>query len=106
MDVNFTVLNQDDTPEDLTCYEAHQGKETLGVFLCPDRNNNDAFKALAGKAKKWRDNLRSGHLQPNLAWQAFRTTIMKTLEYPLVVLMSIEAEYEYIMDAVLCRGAS
>ena len=67
MDTNFTVLNKDGNIESLTCVESHKGRETLGVFLCPDDNNKEAVHALAEKAKRWRDNIHSGHLQPGLA---------------------------------------
>ena len=67
IDQQFTVLNKDDIPEVLQRCEAYTGKETLGVFLTPDGNNNHAKKALETKAKQWRDNLRAGHLNPSLA---------------------------------------
>ena len=51
-DTSFTVLNKDNIREELKCYEATVGKETLGVFLSPEGNNDDAFQSLQNKAKQ------------------------------------------------------
>ena len=86
MNLSFTDPNKEDQTETLTCYEPTTGKETLGVVLAPDGNNRDAYNKLQLKAQQWRDNILAGHLSPSLVWQAAKTTIMKTLEYPLPAL--------------------
>ena len=100
IDTTFTVLNQDDSREVLACYEPTDGKETLGVFLSPEGNNDAAFDALQSKAQQWRDNILAGHLNPSLAWQAAQTTIMKTLEYPLPALTLDYDECNKLMQIV------
>ena len=81
--------------------EPPQGKETLGVFLGPDRNNTHAKAALENKAKQWRDRIRAGHLAPSLSWHAANTTILKSfLEYPLPVLTLSFDECNKIMKIV------
>ena len=40
----FTVLDQHDNRQLLKTIDIHQGKETLGVYLSPDGNNDDDNK--------------------------------------------------------------
>ena len=63
----YSVLDKDTNSQLLQRYEAHIGKETLGVFLAPDGNNKAAKLGLEKKAKIWRDNINAGHLTPTLA---------------------------------------
>jgi hypothetical protein len=49
-------------------------------------------KVLREKAEAWRDNINSGHLNKEDAWQALETTIMKTLQYPLKALTLSQEE--------------
>jgi hypothetical protein len=41
------------------------------------------FEWMVSTAHTWADKVRSGHLPRHLTWQAWQTTILKTLEYPL-----------------------
>ena len=100
IDPSFTVLDKKNVQQQLCCYEASIGKETLGVFLAPDGNNKAALKSLEDKAKKWRDSIKAGHLSPTLAWHAANTTIMKSLEYSLPALTLSYKECNRIMKIV------
>ena len=93
----FLVLDQHDTRTNLNTLAADVGKETLGVTLAPDGNNDDAYESLLIKVKEWRDNIRAGHLSPELAWQATVTTIMKSVEYQLPVLTLTEKQCNKLM---------
>lgn len=87
---HFTVLDCNDVRKPLPSVNINKGKETLGVYLAPDGNNQDAVKEMSNKAKQWSDNIRAGHINRNIAWQALETTIMKTLKYLLPALMLSE----------------
>ena len=63
--------------------EPSVGKEGLGVYLAPDGNNKDQFNALLKKIKKWSTRVSHGFLSRHAADIALRTTIMRTVEYPL-----------------------
>jgi hypothetical protein len=63
--------------------EPWQAERTLGVRLAPDGNMDFQFKWMSDTAKDWTDRLRTGNLPRHLTWLAWRTTILKTLEYPL-----------------------
>jgi hypothetical protein len=60
-----------------------QAERTLGVRLAPDGNMDTQFLWMLDKAKSWADQLRTGYLPRHLTWVAWRTTILKTLQYPL-----------------------
>jgi hypothetical protein len=51
--------------------------------LAPDGNMDLQYKWMVETATAWADKLRTGHLPRHLTWLAWRTTILKTLEYPL-----------------------
>ena len=72
----FTVLDQHDIRQSLKTIDIHQGKETLGVYLSPNGNNDNATKVLKKKAEVWRDNIQTGHVDRNNAWLAVETTII------------------------------
>jgi hypothetical protein len=65
--------------------EPGQAERTLGVRLAPDGNMDAQFEYMKTTASNWSKKLRTGHLPRHLTWKAWRTTILKTLEYPLPV---------------------
>lgn len=68
----------------LTLVEASVGKETLGVHLAPDGNNKDQYECMMKKVQTWAKQINAGHLPGKEAFAAISSTIMKTLEYPIV----------------------
>jgi hypothetical protein len=60
-----------------------EAERTLGVRLAPDGNMMTQFEWMLATARKWADTIRSGYLPCYLTWQTWRTTILKTMEYPL-----------------------
>ena len=101
IDFQFTVKDHKDNVCILTQVEPDIGKETLGVYLSPNGNNTQATEAMKAKAEKWRSMVAAGHLKKKLAWQAWETTIIKSLEYPLPALSLSKAECKEIMKPVL-----
>ena len=97
----FTVKDHSGQTSNLTKIEAHEGQETLGVFLAPDGNNESAHQKLCDKSKSWSDYVLSGHLTATEARLALETTIMRTLSYPLPALTLTEAECTKIMKPIL-----
>jgi hypothetical protein len=60
-----------------------QAEQTLGVRIAPYGNMESQFQWMMDTARTWADKLRTGYLPRHLTWLAWRTTILKTLEYPL-----------------------
>jgi hypothetical protein len=65
--------------------EPFQAERTLGICLAPDGNMESQFKYMLETAESWTQRLKVGNLPRHLTWQAWMTTISKTLEYPLPV---------------------
>ena len=96
----FTVKDQNEEIKPLQKVDLSEGREMLGIFLASDGNNNKVVERLTAKAQEWHDNILLGHISRDLAWQASQTTIMKTLEYPLVALTLSEEDCNKIMKPV------
>jgi hypothetical protein len=81
--------------------EPHQAYETLGVFLAPDGNLEEQFQKMLTAANKWAENLRTGKISRNEAWLALKSTIMRTLVYPLPAIRLTKSQCESIMAPLL-----
>ena len=76
----------------------------LGVFLAMDGNTETQIEYTRRVADERYDKVRVGHLTRFDAWTAFNTTIMKSLEYPLLALTLTDNECTKIMAPVLKGG--
>jgi hypothetical protein len=63
--------------------EPWEAERTLGVRLSPEGNMATQYEWMLQTAHKWADTIRVRHLPRHLTWLAWRTTILKTMEYPL-----------------------
>ena len=97
----FSVRDETQTRINLTQVEPNEGRCTLGVFLSPDGNDKAAIEDLRQKAMTWRDHIRCGHLNATEARLATDSTIMKSLEYPLLALNLSDKDCKSIMTPVL-----
>jgi hypothetical protein len=71
--------------QSLKQFQPWEAERTLGVRLAPDGNMNAQFHWMKETAHAWADRLRAGHLPYHLTWLAWKSTILKTLEYPLII---------------------
>ena len=69
-----------------------------------DGNNVTQIDHMRRVADEWYEKVRVGHLTRFDAWTAFNTTIMKSLEYPLLALTLTDDECTKIMTPVLKAG--
>ena len=76
----------------------------LGVFLAVDGNNDTQVAEMKKTAEEWYEKVRVGHLTRYDAWMALNSTVLKTLEYPLLALTLTEEECNKIMVPIL-KGA-
>jgi hypothetical protein len=60
--------------------------ETLATWQAMDGNNTAEIAKLRKKTDEFAECMRTGFLSKNDAWYAINTTIMKTLEYPMIAL--------------------
>ena len=101
---NFTVKDDEENRQELISLDHDVGKETLGVYLAPDGNNEQMVKVLRHKTEEWRDHINSGHLNKSDAWQALESTIMKSIQYPMKALTLSDDECKHIMQPILQAG--
>jgi hypothetical protein len=101
---NFSVKDHNEDTLPLPQHDPHIGKETLGVILAPDGNNQAMVESMIAKATEWRDYVQTGFLTAQDAHQALHTTILKTLQYPLPALTLTEKECDKIMSPILEVG--
>ena len=98
---SFEAPNANGVMTNLDQLEPSEARETLGVYLAPDGNNDEAVKRLREKAKAWSNLVTTGHLTAQDVRRAMDTTVIKSLEYPLPALTLSEKECKRIMAPVL-----
>jgi len=81
--------------------EAHQARETLGVFLAPDGNLEEQFLKMKNAATCWADSLRTGNISQEEVWLALQSTILRTLSYPFALLQLTKTQCEAILASIL-----
>ena len=61
----------------------------------------DEVKCLQAKAVGWGEAIQTKMVRREEAWYCFQSTIMKTIEYPLVSTTISKAQFQYIMSPIL-----
>ena len=122
--IHFTFRNNrwqydsiDDSPGNLTIrdvsgltrveldrLEVSYARETLGVFIAMDGNQEMQMQELILKVQRWADLVRSGRLTRTEAWFSLMHCMMKTLEYPLMATSLSHAQCKTIMQPLLDAG--
>ena len=81
--------------------EVGEAKEMVGVHLAPDGNQDKQVEELAKKAQRWASYIKSAHLGHEATWTALQTTIIKSIEYPLVACTLSKEECITVMTPIL-----
>jgi len=100
-DVTISIKDTDGELKELTQLAADEAQKMLGVWLAPDGNNEKQVEEMRATTVAWAEKVRTGAIDRRDAWQALTLTVMKKLEYPLLVLTLTEDECDYIMAPVL-----
>lgn len=77
--------------------EVSQGKRTIGAILTPNGSDVDATTFLQKKSLDWAAKISAGFLTPREAWYALTSTILQSLEFPLLALCLNEQQCKSIM---------
>ena len=67
-------------------------------------NNREQIIKLRQKTQEFADQIRTGFLNKWDAWYAINSTIMKTLEYPMMATTITEREWDFIMQPIREAG--
>ena len=81
--------------------EPWEARTMLGVDLAPDGNEKEQIRKMENTAQRWADAVRTGQMRRSDAWEGMRSTVMKSLEYPLPSLTLTRAECDKIIRPVL-----
>ena len=73
----------------------------VGVFLAPDGNQKEQLVELRKKAQRWAAYLKCARLDYESTWIALKTTIIKSIEYPLAATTLQKDAIRSIMHPVL-----
>jgi hypothetical protein len=76
--------------------EFFEAFKTLGVFLAPDGNFKEEKQRLTDEALEFGERVRTNKMSREEAWHAMKTTILKTLEYPMEATSFNKEEWELI----------
>ena len=88
------------TPRLLRRLHHSEAERTLGVYIAPDGNMATQAKILRAKAEQWAELTRTGLIPRWLVWQSFRSSITRTLHYPLAATTLTQAQCTHIMAPV------
>ena len=102
IDVNIWVQHEEREEKiKLKRMEFNAAFETLGVFIAPDGNLKEEKKKLMKVAKEFGESLRENKVSREEAWYATKTTILKTLEYPMEAISLEKKDWEEIYGQFL-----
>jgi hypothetical protein len=79
-------------------------RNTLGVKTAPTGDNTAQFEHMLEASQKWAAQTKASNLRQMDAWLALRSTIWKTLGYPLTFATLTEKQCEQIMQPAMSAG--
>ena len=95
------VRDGDNVSQNIARLEVSEAFETLGVFLAPDGNQSAQLQKMESVAKAWAGKIKISHLCDQEAMTALQSTILKTIEYPLLTTHFSKEQLRKIMAPVL-----
>ena len=101
---NLVVRNKNGIYEKLTYLTCDLAEEMLGVYLAPDGNQKKQIEVMRKKSTSWVHCMREGALRDFEAWGTLNTTILKSLEYPLVATTLTKQEVKHVLAPALSSG--
>jgi hypothetical protein len=90
--------------EEIEQCSVDSGQLALGIAFSPIADSKDEVKRLLGKVSTWVENVRTGHLTRQEAWQCLQTTVMKTIGYCLPASILSKKDIDDIMTPLLKIG--
>ena len=102
--LNFTVNDANLQRCPLELVAATQARETLGVFLAPDGNEQAQINYLKTKVATWVERIRTNHISKHYAKLALSSTIFKTLEYSAPALTLSASQWASITTPLIKCG--
>jgi hypothetical protein len=82
---------------ELESLEVTEARKILGVKTAPTGDNTAQFEHMLEASQKWAAQIKASNLRQTDAWLALRSTIWKTLEYPLTCTILTDKQCEEMM---------
>jgi hypothetical protein len=79
----------------------HQTSEALGVQVHPDGIEENQVEYLLSRTQQWSESLRTRRIKPSEAWYCLQSSIMKTIEYPLMSTTLTRKQLQMVMQPIL-----
>jgi hypothetical protein len=79
----LTLKDHSRTTVTLTRLEAHEARETLGLWIAMDGNQTSQVTAIQKKIDNWADKITTKQLTRTEAWISLRVGVSKAIRYPL-----------------------
>jgi hypothetical protein len=84
--------------------EVTESRKTLGVKKAPAGDNTAQFEHILEASQKWAAQIKASNLRQMDAWLALRSTIWRTLEYPITCTTLTKKQCEHIMRHAMSAG--
>jgi hypothetical protein len=84
--------------------EVTEARKTLGVKTAPTGDNTAQFEHMLEASHKWASQIKASNLRQTYDWLELRSTIWKTLEYPITCTTLTEKQCEKIMRPAMPAG--
>jgi hypothetical protein len=101
---SISVRNHAGNRVELERLEVTEARKTLGVKTAPIGDNTAQYEHMLEASQKWAAQIKPSNLRQIDAWLALRSTIWKTLEYPLTCMTLTEKQCEKIMRPTMSAG--
>ena len=99
--IRLVTPDLDGKPVPLPWLEPDQSERTLGVMMAPLSRPDIQLAILKEKASKWASTVKSGRLLPYDVLPLLKSTIMKSVEYPMALTTFTAKQWEKLMSPVL-----
>ena len=100
MPAHILIHDENRTQQRIEICETSDGRKTLGSFLAPDGNNNAQLTYMNNATDEWTRRIQRSFISRFSANISVRTTIKKTLVYPISAITISEKECNKLMTKI------
>ena len=110
-DTDIKVPDFSGQPRAIAHHGVHDAKEVMGVWQTPAGDMDKQMDELGQKLTSWKSNIRNGYLHRRVTWQAFWSTIWRSVAYPLpamtmTAMQGDELLHTFYREILPCLGVN
>ena len=99
--ISLSARDRTGAQQELSFSSYSTARKMVGVKLAPNGTEKAQLRDFQEKVDEWNLYLLDNSMDAKSAWQAFQTTISKSIEYPLVATCISEAQINRVMASLL-----